>query len=77
MEKLTPEEAWMQSRKSGSDIFSERTPKLWECLDEKVIDKPVPQIQVNSDDIKHPSENKRKLQPSESLPLPKLAAKSN
>ncbi|ODM87207.1 39S ribosomal protein L41, mitochondrial [Orchesella cincta] len=29
MEKLTPEEAWIIARKSGSDIFSERTPKFW------------------------------------------------
>lgn len=51
---------------------------MWECLDKQVIDEPVPQIQLNSDDIKHPSENKKRLQSSESPPIPKLAAiKSN
>jgi len=32
-EQMTPEEAWILARKTGSDIFSERIPKLWECLD--------------------------------------------
>jgi len=32
-EKLTAEEAFIQARKTGSDIFSERIPKQWECLD--------------------------------------------
>jgi len=31
-EQLTPEEAWILARKTGSDIFSERIPKFWECL---------------------------------------------
>ena len=32
-EKLTAEEAELRARMTGSDIFSERIPKQWECLD--------------------------------------------
>jgi len=32
-EKLTAEEARIMARKSGSDIFSERIPRRWECLE--------------------------------------------
>jgi hypothetical protein len=32
-ERLTPEEAWIQARKTGSDLFSERIPRQWECLE--------------------------------------------
>jgi len=36
-EKMTPEEAWILARKTGSDIFSERIPKHWECLDIDIV----------------------------------------
>jgi len=35
IEKMTPEEAWILARKSGSDLFAERTPRQWECLEKK------------------------------------------
>jgi len=58
MEKMTPEEAWILARKSGSDIFSERIPKLWECLEKSLIDEDPPEIAVRSDHLTHPSEKK-------------------
>lgn len=30
---MTPDEAWLLARKTGSDLFAERIPKQWECLD--------------------------------------------
>jgi len=36
-EALTPDQAYISARRTGSDIFSERIPKHWECL-EKVPD---------------------------------------
>lgn len=36
-EKLTAEEAWIQARRTGSDMFSERIPKIWECLDTDLV----------------------------------------
>ncbi|CAL8110907.1 unnamed protein product [Orchesella dallaii] len=56
LEKLTPDEAWVLARKTGSDIFSEREPKLWECLEKSLIDEEPPEIAVRSDDLTHPSE---------------------
>jgi len=32
-EKLDAERAYLLARRTGSDIFSERIPKLWECLE--------------------------------------------
>jgi len=75
MEKMTPDEAWTLARKSGSDIFSERTPRLWECLEKSLIDEEMPRIQVSSYDLTHPSETKKKLEAASPNPsLPPLAA---
>jgi large subunit ribosomal protein L41 len=38
-EKLTPEEAFIAARKVGNDLFSERIPKRWECLEQSLIEK--------------------------------------
>jgi len=32
-EEMTPDEAWTLARRTGSDIFSERIPRQWECLE--------------------------------------------
>jgi len=61
MEQLTPDEAWTYARQSGSDLFSERTPRLWECLEKSLIDEEQPMIKVSSYDLTHPSETKKKL----------------
>lgn len=51
LEKLTPDEARILARKTGSDIFSEREPKYWECLEKSLIDETPPVIGINSDDL--------------------------
>ena len=38
-EKLTAEEAEVRARMTGSDIFCERIPKNWECLDIDLTEK--------------------------------------
>lgn len=32
-EEMTPDQAWTLARQTGCDIFSERVPRQWECLE--------------------------------------------
>jgi len=61
MEKMTPEAAWTLARKSGSDLFSERKPRLWECLEKSLIDDEPTMMKLSSYDLTHPSETKKEL----------------
>lgn len=74
-EAQTPDDAWIKARQCGNDIFSERTPKLWECLEKSLIDEPLPTIQISSDDLTHPAEEKKKLE-AEQKQLNRIAAMS-
>lgn len=61
-EKLTAERAHLLARRTGSDIFSERIPKIWECLDNYEVPETkrdtffYPSVSVRVKEIKNPSE---------------------
>lgn len=73
---MTPDEAFILARKSGSDIFSEKEPKFWECLEKSLIDEPAPCFQVSPYDLAHPSESDKQKFPEVPEGLKRILSES-